>query len=68
MRANFANNCEHDGVHMTLVGQWRDMAAYYRGDDGSAWTFNLCTGRWSNSGSYAEFIQTFSTKHRGQLN
>ena len=63
----FSATHERDGVHLTLVGQWQDIAAYYRGDDGNAWIYNHCTRGWSNGGDYAEFVRTFTGRRRGQL-
>lgn len=63
----FATDTEYNGIQMTLAGQWQDMAAYYRGDDGSAWTYNQCTRSWSNCGDYAEFVATFDQRRRGKL-
>lgn len=65
----FSINTEHNGINMTLVGQWQDLAAYYRGDNGSAWIYNHCTRGWSNAGSYEEFLARFQRKfYRGKLN
>lgn len=64
----FSSNHEHEGINLTLVGQWQDLAAYYRGDNGSAWIYNHCTRGWTNAGTYAEFIERFSNgKYRGKL-
>jgi hypothetical protein len=64
----FSTETEYNGVRMVLAGQWADLAAYYRGDDGSAWIYNHCTGRWSNGGDYAEFVSRFKGRYRGTLN
>lgn len=37
---------------MTLIGYWIDLAAYYRGSDGNAWSYQ---SRWTNCGPVAEF-------------
>ncbi len=63
----FAQETEYDGKRMTLVGQWADLAAYYRADDGGAWCYNHCVGRWANCGSYEEFVETFAKMRRGKL-
>lgn len=65
---SFAINTEHNGINLTLAGQWQDLAAYYRGDDGSAWTFSTCTNSWSNEGDWESFMAHFSTRRRGTLN
>lgn len=63
----FAQETESRGIRMTLVGQWADLVAYYRGTDGNAWSWSGCTGSWSNEGEYADFVRTFSQRRRGHL-
>lgn len=64
----FSTDIDKDGIKLTLAGQWQDLAAYYRGDDGSAWIYSACTRGWSNAGSYEDFIARFSKGfYRGQL-
>jgi hypothetical protein len=36
-------------ITMTLVGQWQDLAAYYRGSDGNYWAFQRS---WVNQGKF----------------
>ena len=40
------------GVEMTLIGGWSDLAAYYAGSDGNAWSHQ---GSWSNCGPIEDF-------------
>lgn len=63
--SKFAAACEHNGMRLTLVGQWQDLAAYYRGDDGNAWKYQ--NGSFVNCGPYLEFAANFSKRFRGQL-
>jgi len=30
----------HNGIEMTLVGTWVELAAYYRGSDGNYWRYS----------------------------
>lgn len=64
---SFAQETEHAGRRMVLAGQWQDLAAYYRADDGTAWQWSQCTQRWSNCGDYAEFVAQFAGRYRGTL-
>ena len=57
------------GVKLKLIGEWQDLAAYYEGEDGNAWSFSACVpgARPVNCGPIAEFRDTFKGKFRGEL-
>lgn len=63
----FAPTTEHNGLHMTLAGQWADLAAYYMADNGTAWSWSFCTGSWSCCGDWNDFLARFATQFRGEL-
>ena len=66
----FAATTELNGIRLTLIGHWSDLAAYYAGSDGNAWMFHTGStygGPWSNLGPLAKFREMFSKKHRGTL-
>lgn len=54
-------------IALRLIGDWGDLAAYYEGADGNAWTFHASSGRFTNSGEIADFRATFATRCRGVL-
>lgn len=58
---------EYKNIKMTLIGEWIDLAYYYRGSDGNAWSFSRCTNRWSNMGEIESFILNFEKRYRGKL-
>jgi len=35
----FAKTTSHNGIQLTLVGTWQELAAYYEGDDGNYWVY-----------------------------
>jgi len=35
----YATFTEYKGIKMELVGQWIDLAAYYKGSDGNYWAY-----------------------------
>lgn len=57
------------GVKLRLIGQWKDLAAYYEGEDGNAYSFSACIvgAGFVNCGPVAEFRATFNGKYRGEL-
>lgn len=65
----FAKTYDHKGITLRLIGEWADMAAYYEGSDGNAWSFSASVpgARPSNCGPIAEFRATFASRRRGQL-
>lgn len=54
------------GVKLRLIGYWVDLAAYYEGDDGNAYSCGV-TGRFSNCGEIGAFRSNFKTRFRGEL-
>jgi hypothetical protein len=63
--SRYSRTSEHAGITMTLIGYWIDLAAYYRGSDGNAWSWQ---GRWSNCGPVAEFCARLRAgRIRGKL-
>jgi hypothetical protein len=61
----YSKATEHDGISMTLIGYWIDLAAYYAGSDGNAWAFQM---RWANCGPVEEFKARLAQgKVRGKL-
>lgn len=63
----FAKLTDHRGIDMSLIGHWSDLAAYYSGSDGNAWTWSAATGKWSNSGELESFVKNFYQRFRGVL-
>ena len=63
----YAIETDRHGITMRLIGEWLDLAAYYEGSDGNAWSFNACTGGWSNCGPVADFRANFAQRYRGAL-
>ena len=63
----FSETTTHNGINMQLIGQWIDLAAYYRGSDGNAWLFHNSGHSWVNEGDCAEFIANFKQRRRGKL-
>ena len=37
--SRYAKQTTHNGIKMTLVGYWQDLAAYYKGSDGNYWSY-----------------------------
>lgn len=64
-KARFARFTEHRGIGMSLIGYWADLAGYYAGTDGNAWSY--ACGGWSNCGELASFRANFSRRYRGEL-
>lgn len=61
----YAKQAEHDGIQMRLIGHWIDLAAYYEGSDGNAWSFQ---GRWVSQGPVDAFKARMSAgRIRGVL-
>lgn len=61
----YAKQTEHNGINMTLIGGWSDLAAYYSGSDGNVWTYQM---GWSNQGPIDEFKSRFEAgRYRGEL-
>lgn len=52
---------------MTLIGEWSDLAAYYQGDDGNAWSVSSPPCHWSNCGPIGDFLAHFPSRWRGKL-
>ncbi len=65
MKTQYSEQTEHNGIKMSLIGFWMDLAAYYSGSDGNAWCFSSCTHGWTNEGPLKPFIETFSKRRRG---
>lgn len=62
---NYAKETEAHGIKMRLIGGWMDLAAYYAGSDGNAWSYQ---SGWSNCGPLAEFIKNGKlARVRGEL-
>lgn len=66
-RSKYSPVTEHNGIKMTLIGNWIDLAAYYSGSDGNVWVWSFCTSGWSNEGPESEFRVTFDKRRRGKL-
>ena len=63
--ARYARTSEHHGIRMELIGYWIDLAAYYRGSDGNAWSYQ---SRWTNCGPVDEFCaRVRAGRIRGKL-
>jgi hypothetical protein len=54
-------------ITMTQIGRWLELATYWRGSDGNAWTHHSCSGAWTNNGPADTFRERFGTAFRGQL-
>lgn len=54
-------------IKMQQIGGWIDLATYWSGDDGNAWTCHHSTGRWTNNGPVDAFREQFPTRFRGEL-
>jgi len=63
----YAVETECHGITMRLIGEWIDLAAYYSGSDGNAWTYSATTGGWSNGGDLESFRASFERRYRGAL-
>jgi len=67
----YSRTSEYSGIRMTLIGYWIDLAAYYRGSDGNAWSFGSAGSygsRWTNCGPVEEFCARLRAgKIRGKL-
>lgn len=62
----YSNTTHHDEIAMILIGQWQDLAAYYEGSDGNAWSYQ---SGWSNQGNIEAFLRRVTfRKIRGELN
>lgn len=57
----------HKDIEMTVIGDWIDLAVYYSGSDGNAWSFSRCTNKWTNCGNLETFRENFSKRYRGKL-
>ena len=53
-------------VNLRLIGSWVDLAKYWEGDDGNAWSSGV-TGSLVNRGPIAEFRANFANRYRGTL-
>jgi hypothetical protein len=63
--SRYSRITEHQGITMTLIGYWIDLAAYYRGSDNNAWAYQ---SRWTNCGPAEEFrARLRAGKVRGKL-
>lgn len=61
----YARTSEHRNIRMTLIGYWIDLAAYYRGSDGNAWSYQ---SGWTNCGPVDEFCSRVRAgRIRGKL-
>jgi hypothetical protein len=60
-QSRYAVTAEKDGIRMTLIGHWVDLAAYYAGSDGNAWAFQ---SRWTNMGPVEAFKERLA---KGQV-
>lgn len=58
---------EHNGIKMKIIGGWQDLASYYSGSDGNAWSYSHCTRKWSNQGNEVDFRARFDRMYRGKL-
>ena len=67
IQSKFRRSAEHNGIELDLIGDWADLAAYYAGADGNAWSFSAATGRFSCCGELAEFLAAFAQRYRGRL-
>lgn len=64
----YTESIEYNGIKMTLIGSWIDLAAYYSGSDGNAWMFHTSTRSWVNQGECEEFkARLLANKIRGVL-
>lgn len=61
----YAKETDFNGIKMTLIGGWSDLAAYYSGSDGNAWSHQ---GNWLNQGPVEQFkSRLVAGKIRGEL-
>jgi hypothetical protein len=59
---------EHNGIAMTPIGHWIDLARYYAGSDGNAWCWHSSGSTWTNRGAIEAFRAAFREgKYRGEL-
>lgn len=54
------------GVNLQLIGYWSDLAAYYEGDDGNAWSYGV-GARITCCGPIDSFREHFAQRYRGEL-
>lgn len=73
-RTKFAPATEHNGIQMKRIGGWQDLAGYYSGSDGNAWTcrapgaFYGSSSNWRNEGPLIPFVDRLAAgKLRGAL-
>ena len=61
----YAKQTNFNGIKMTLIGGWNDLAAYYAGSDGNAWSHQM---GWSNQGPIDAFKSRLQAgRIRGEL-
>ena len=61
----YARKTEWNGIKMTLIGGWIDLASYYAGDDGNAWVHQ---SSFCNVGPIEQFkTRVLQGKLRGEL-
>lgn len=61
----YAKETTFEQIKMRLIGGWIDLAGYYAGSDGNAWSYQ---SGWSNQGPLSEFVARLqSGKIRGEL-
>lgn len=65
--SRFGLTAEHRGISLRLIGDWQDLAGYYEGDDGNAWSVSAGTGRFVNCGEIETFRANFAARFRGRL-
>lgn len=53
-RTRYAPLTRNGDIHMSLIGHWIDLAAYYRGSDGNAWSYQ---SGWTNCGPCEQFVE-----------
>lgn len=62
----FAKQTEWNGIKMTRIGGWIDIAAYYAGSDGNVWAFQMRS--FSNCGPIENFSKGGKlVNRRGEL-
>lgn len=61
-----AKETEAHGVKLSRIGGWIDLAIYYAGSDGNAWSYQ--SGHWTNMGELEAFKARLAKGfYRGEL-
>jgi hypothetical protein len=60
VRRRYSNEREWNGVKLTLIGGWQDLAGFYQGSDGNVW---VCQSSFRNHGPLDE--RTFRNMRGG---